>query len=132
MAPGAHVIAYRVCLAQGCFESDSVAAVQQAILDGVDVLNYSIGGGADPFSDPVELAFLDAYAAGMLVNASAGNDGPDAGTAEHGGPWVDTVGASYSPRTCHASTACGKANCSPTNLSMKRPPRISPRASRRR
>ena len=98
MAPGAHVIAYRVCLVQGCFESDSVAAVQQAIQDGVDVLNYSIGGGADPFSDPVELAFLDAYAAGMLVNASAGNDGPDAGTVEHGGPWVDTVGASYSPR----------------------------------
>ena len=43
--PGARVIMYRVCLAQGCFSSDSVRAVQQAILDGVDVINYSISGG---------------------------------------------------------------------------------------
>jgi hypothetical protein len=46
IAPGAHVIAYRVCLVQGCFSSDSVSAVQQAILDGVDVINFSISGGA--------------------------------------------------------------------------------------
>ncbi len=93
-APGASVIAYRVCLEQGCFSSDSVAAVEQAIADGVDVINYSISGGAEPFSDPVELAFLDAYAAGIVVVASAGNEGPGPGTAEHGGPWVLTVGAS--------------------------------------
>ena len=29
-----------------------------------------------PFTDPVELAFFDAYAAGVFVAASAGNDGP--------------------------------------------------------
>ena len=49
-----------------------------------------------PYTDPVELAFLDAYAAGISVNASAGNDGPGAGTADHAGPWVTTVGASTS------------------------------------
>ena len=98
MAPGARVIAYRVCLDQGCFSSDSVAAVEQAILDGVDVINFSISGGADPYSDAVELAFLDAYAAGVDVNASAGNSGPGPATADHGGPWVTTVGASYGPR----------------------------------
>jgi len=98
IAPGAYVIGYRVCLEQGCFQSDSVAAIQQAILDGVDVINFSIGGGAEPFTDAVELAFLDFYKAGGLANASAGNSGPDAGTAEHGGPWVNTVGASTSPR----------------------------------
>ncbi len=98
IAPGAHVIMYRVCLDQGCFQSDSVAAIEQAILDGVDVINFSIGGGASPFSDPVELAFLEAYAAGITVNASAGNAGPGAGTADHGGPWVNTVGASTSNR----------------------------------
>ena len=94
VAPGAYVIMYRVCLAQGCFNSDSVNAVKQAILDGVDVINFSIGGGANPYADPVELAFLDAFNAGINVNASAGNSGPGAGTAEHGGPWVTTVGAS--------------------------------------
>jgi subtilisin family serine protease len=98
IAPGAYVMAYRVCLEQGCFESDAVAAIQQAILDGVDIINFSIGGGSEPFTDPVELAFLDFYKAGGLANASAGNSGPDAGTAEHGGPWVNTVGASTSPR----------------------------------
>ena len=61
IAPGAHVIMYRVCLAQGCFSSDSVSAVNQAITDGVDVINFSISGGANPFTDPVEQAFLDAF-----------------------------------------------------------------------
>lgn len=98
MAPGAHVIAYRVCLDQGCFGSDSVAAVNQAIADGVDVINFSISGGSSAYTDPVELAFLDAYAAGISVNASAGNNGPAAATANHAGPWVTTVGASTSDR----------------------------------
>jgi len=98
IAPGAHVIAYRVCLAGGCFSSDSVAAVQQAIADGVNVINFSISGGAQPYSDPVEVAFLDAMNAGISVNASAGNSGPGAGTSDHGGPWVTTVGASTGPR----------------------------------
>src|SRR4029078_12574775 len=42
IAPGAHVIMFRVCLVNGCFGSDSVNAVQQAIHDGVNVLNFSI------------------------------------------------------------------------------------------
>ena len=66
IAPGAPVIMYRVCLVQGCFPSDSVAAVQQSILDGVDVINFSISGGAQPYTDAVELAFLDAFNAGDL------------------------------------------------------------------
>ena len=99
IAPGAHVIMYRVCAAQGCFNSDSVTAVQQAIVDGVNVINFSISGGAQPYSDPVELAFLDATNAGISVNAAAGNSGPGAGTSDHGGPWVTTVGASTGPRS---------------------------------
>lgn len=97
IAPGAPVIAYRVCLEAGCFQSDSVAAINQAIDDGVDVLNFSISGGASPFTDPVELAFLDFYASGGLANASAGNSGPGAGTSDHGGAWTNTIGASYGP-----------------------------------
>ena len=108
------MIAYRVCLVQGCFSSDSVSAVQQAILDGVDVINFSISGGANPYSDPVELAFLDAFHAGISVNASAGNSGPGAGTSDHGGPWVTTVGASTGPRSFTSTlhlTADGGATC---------------------
>jgi subtilisin family serine protease len=99
IAPGAHVIMFRVCLVNGCFSSDSVNAVQRAIHDGVNVLNFSISGGASPYTDPVELAFLDAFNAGISVNASAGNSGPGAATSDHGGPWVTTVGASTGPRS---------------------------------
>ncbi len=98
IAPGAHLIEYKVCGIEGCFDSDTAAAVQQAILDGVDVINFSISGGTDPFTDPTELAFLDAYAAGVFVSASAGNEGPGAGTANHLSPWVTTVGASTQTR----------------------------------
>jgi len=107
IAPGAHVIMYRVCGDEGCFQSDSMAAVDQAIADGVDVLNFSISGGTSAYTDGVELAFLDAYANGILVNASSGNEGPDAGTANHAGPWTNTVGASTSDR--HFLTTLGLA-----------------------
>ncbi len=98
IAPGAWVISYKVCGPQGCIDSDSVAAVQQAILDGVSVINFSISGGTSPLTDPVELAFLDAYAAGVFVSTSAGNDGPGASTANHVSPWVTTVAASTQTR----------------------------------
>jgi subtilisin family serine protease len=110
MAPGAHVIGYRVCLDQGCFNSDSVAAVNQAIIDEVDVINFSIGGGQNAFTDSVELAFLDAYAGGILVNASAGNEGPGPATAGHAGPWTNTVGASYPARIYKASLQLRASN----------------------
>src|SRR5262249_35459126 len=103
IAPGAHVIMFRVCLANGCYTSDSVNAVSQAILDGVNVINFSISGGASPYTDPVELAFLDATNAGISVNASAGNSGPTAATSDHGGPWVTTVGASTGPRSFNST-----------------------------
>jgi subtilisin family serine protease len=98
IAPGAWVSVYKVCGPNGCYVSDSAAAVQQAIRDGVKVINFSIGGGTTPFSDPAELAFLDAYAAGVFVAASAGNSGPGASTAEHLSPWVTTVAASSQRR----------------------------------
>jgi hypothetical protein len=98
VAPGAHVMEYKVCGPQGCFSADTAAAVGQAVLDGVDVINYSISGGTDPFTDATELAFLDAYAAGVFVAASAGNEGPGAATANHLAPWVTTVAASTQTR----------------------------------
>lgn len=103
IAPGAHVAVYKVCGADGCFTSDSVSAIAQAILDGADVLNFSISGGTAPYSDPVELAFLDAYAAGVFVAASAGNEGPGPATANHLAPWVTTVAASTQERAFEAT-----------------------------
>jgi subtilisin family serine protease len=101
IAPRAHVIMYRVCGGPRgtCYASDSAAAVQQAILDGVNVINFSIGGGTDPYSDAVSQAFFDAFEAGVFVACSAGNDGPGADTVGHREPWVTTVAASTQVRT---------------------------------
>ncbi len=98
IAPRARIAMYKVCGAAGCFSSDSAAAIEQAIRDGVNVINFSISGGANPYSDPVELAFLDAYSAGVFVAASAGNSGPTSDTTDHRGPWVTTVAASTQNR----------------------------------
>jgi hypothetical protein len=98
VAPRAQVIVYKTCGDQGCFSSDNVAAVEQAIIDGVDVINYSISGGGDPYNDVVELAFSAAYDNGVFVSASAGNSGPGADTVAHRGPWTMTVGASTHDR----------------------------------
>uniref|UniRef100_UPI000838081C S8 family serine peptidase n=1 Tax=Kribbia dieselivorans TaxID=331526 RepID=UPI000838081C len=98
IAPGAWVIEYKALGADGGFSSDLAAAVQQAILDGVDVINYSISGGTNPYTDPVELAFLDAYGADVFVAASAGNSGPTVSTVNHLSPWLTTVAASTQTR----------------------------------
>ncbi|GAA2174767.1 hypothetical protein GCM10009784_14440 [Arthrobacter parietis] len=100
VAPAAKLSVYKVCWADddpatgGCYSSSSVAAIEQATLDGVDVLNYSISGSATTTTDPVSLAFLGAASAGVFVAASAGNSGPTASTVNHGAPWVTTVAAS--------------------------------------
>lgn len=97
VAPHAQIISYDVCDEDGCYSDASAAAVQQAILDGVDVINYSISGGKNPYSDPVELAFLEAFDAGIFVAASAGNlrtEPTTDGNVNHLSPWVMTVAAS--------------------------------------
>ena len=81
MAPRARLAAYKVCWGReadggGCSTSDSVAAIDQAVADGVDVINYSISGSTTQLLDPVEVAFFNASAAGVFVATSAGNDGP--------------------------------------------------------
>jgi subtilisin family serine protease len=115
IAPGAWVSVYKALGAQGGFSSDLAAAAGQAVEDGVNVINYSISGGTSPFTDPVELAFLDAYAAGVFVSASAGNDGPGAGTTNHVAPWVTTVAASTQTRE-FSSTLTLKAGADTATL----------------
>ena len=119
IAPGAWVSVYKVCGIEGCFDSDSSAAVGQAIEDGVDVINFSISGGTDPFTDPTELAFLDAYAAGVFVAASGGNAGPGAGTVNHVSPWVTTVAASTQQREFASDLSLTAGNGDTLELSRR-------------
>jgi uncharacterized repeat protein (TIGR01451 family) len=98
VAAHANIIAYDVCI-DTCPGSALLAAIEQVVIDasnlpnGIDSLNYSISGGADPYNNTIELGFLNATAAGVYVSASAGNSGPTASTVAHLGPWVSTTAA---------------------------------------
>lgn len=117
MAPRARLAAYKVCwsyldsteptgVGNGCYDSDSVAAIEQAVKDGVDVLNFSISGSQNSFRDPVEEAFRGAEAAGVFVATSAGNSGPGQAVA-HPSPWLTTVAATTHDRTFTATLTLG-------------------------
>ncbi len=111
IAPRARIAAYKVCWETGaggsCFSSDSVAAIDQAVADGVDVINFSISGSQTNFRDPVEIAFLNAAGAGVFVAASAGNSGPATSTVAHPGPWLTTVAAGTHNRDGQGSVTLG-------------------------
>ncbi len=113
MAPHAYISMYKALwstqdgsTASG-FTSDLVAAIDQAVADGVDVINYSISGSTTNFLDPVEIAFLNAADAGVFVAASAGNSGPTASTVAHPSPWITTVAAGTHNRSSSGSVTLG-------------------------
>ena len=99
--PHANIISYQVCLPgdrgdplSGCLTSLTVLAVEEAIKDGVSVLNYSIGGGSfSPWRSLDALAFLAAREAGIHVATSAGNSGPNPSTvgSPAEAPWITSV-----------------------------------------
>jgi hypothetical protein len=105
MAPAARLAIYKVLWhnpvtggASGG-TADLVAAIDQSVADGVDVINYSISGSTTFVVDSVEIAFLNAAAGGVFVAASAGNNGPAASTVAHNSPWLTTVAASTHNRS---------------------------------
>ena len=108
IAPRAQIIAYKALGNLGGFTSDLAGAIDQAVTDGVDVINYSIGGGPSLIGAD-DVSFLFAADAGVSVAASAGNSGPGAGTI--GGPatvpWLTSVGASTQPRVFAATVVLG-------------------------
>ena len=111
IAPRARIAAYKVCWGNGgeggCAGIDSVAAIDQAVADGVDVINFSISGTGTNFRDPVEIAFLFAADAGVFVAASAGNSGPTSSTVAHPSPWITTVAAGTHNRRSQGSVTLG-------------------------
>jgi subtilisin family serine protease len=112
IAPRARIAAYKVCWdngAGGCGANsgDSVAAIDQAVIDGVDVLNYSISGTSTNYLDAVEVAYLFAGDAGVFVATSAGNSGPTASTVAHISPWLASVAAGTHDRSGSATVTLG-------------------------
>ena len=102
IAPRARVAVYKACwLKPGesratCATSDLARAIDDAVADGVDIINYSVGSLETDLTAPEDLALLNAFEAGVLSVVAAGNDGPDNFTIGSPGsaPWVLTVAAS--------------------------------------
>ncbi|XP_020584927.1 subtilisin-like protease SBT1.5 [Phalaenopsis equestris] len=108
IAPAAHLSIYRACQSNGCLASDVLAAIDQAISDGVDVLSISLGGAAIPFyDDAVAIGALAAVERGIFVSSSAGNAGPVSATVENDAPWMLTVGADSTDRAIRATVLLG-------------------------
>jgi len=107
VAPRARVIAYKGLGNLGGFTSDLAAAIDQAVEDGVDVINYSIGGGRSAAVGADEVAFLFASNAGVFVATSNGNSGPGAATNGNPShvPWLTSVGASTQNRFFEGSAS---------------------------
>jgi subtilisin family serine protease len=115
IAPRARIASYKACwsvpgTAGSCSGVDLLAAIDQAVADGVDVINYSISGTTTNFRDPVEIAFLFAADAGVFVAASAGNSGPAISTVAHPSPWITTVAAGTHNRNGSGSVTLGNGS----------------------
>jgi minor extracellular serine protease Vpr len=98
VAPGAWLGNYNVFpgVVENARSEDILNAVEAAISDGMDVLNLSLGGAYHGNNDLLAKGLDSAVAAGVVVVASAGNEGPGASTIGSPGRARDiiTVGAS--------------------------------------
>lgn len=116
VAPRANLISYKACeVVAGCRGSWLLAAIEQAISDGVQVINYSItseleavtgdpwlGVGAQPDAAAEDAeALLNAREAGILTAVAAGNSGaagPGSIADPANAPWVLAVAAASHDR----------------------------------
>lgn len=102
MAPRARVAVYKACwlrpgdLRATCNTSDLANAIDAAVADGVDIINYSVGSSIVTVTAPDDVALMNAAKAGVLTVVAAGNEGPGFNTigSPAGAPWVITAGAS--------------------------------------
>ncbi|KAL3622444.1 hypothetical protein CASFOL_033855 [Castilleja foliolosa] len=126
----ARIAAYKVCYQHGCADSDILAAMEQAVNDGVDVLSLSLGDGGvflPYYEDPVAIGAFGAIKKGVIVSASAGNSGPSSYTVVNGAPWLMTVAASYTNRKFVAQIRLGDGKIFPgTSLFYDKPSKQLP------
>lgn len=76
--------------------ADIMAAFDDAIADGVDVISVSLGSSFPYpyFDDPIAIGSFHAMKNGILTSNSAGNSGPYPLSVSNYSPWSLTVAAS--------------------------------------
>ncbi|XP_030468408.1 subtilisin-like protease SBT2.5 [Syzygium oleosum] len=105
MAPRARIAVYKALYRLfGGFVADVVAAIDQAVYDGVDILSLSVGPNSPPtstritFLNPFDATLLSAVKAGVFVAQAAGNGGPFPKTLVSYSPWITSVAAAIDDR----------------------------------
>ncbi|XP_062178949.1 subtilisin-like serine-protease S isoform X1 [Phragmites australis] len=100
-APMARIAVYKACWDSGCYDVDILAAFDDAISDGVNIISVSLGPDypqGDYFSDAISIGSFHAMSNGILVVSSAGNAGRQ-GSATNLAPWMLTVAAGTTDRS---------------------------------
>ena len=93
-------------------EIDMLAAIDDAIYDGVDILSISIGVQKPiPYKeDGIAIGALRATMKNIVVVCSAGNSGPSPQTLSNTAPWIITVGASSVDRSFQRQVLLGNGS----------------------
>ncbi|PPR86745.1 hypothetical protein GOBAR_AA33948 [Gossypium barbadense] len=107
--PGARIAMYKVCWSFGCGAADILAAFDDAIADGVDIISVSLGSEFPvPYDvDPIAIGAFHAMKYGILTSSSAGNSGPWPYSVSNYAPWTLTVAASTIDRKFVAKAVLG-------------------------
>jgi subtilisin family serine protease len=94
--PSARIAVYKECWSDGCWDADILAAFDDAIADGVDIISISVGDLTphDYFNDSIAIGAFHAMKYGILTSNSGGNEGPGLATISNISPWSLSVAAS--------------------------------------
>ncbi|XP_065869776.1 cucumisin-like [Euphorbia lathyris] len=93
--PSARIAVYKICWSDDCSDADILAAFDDAIADGVDIISLSVGGSAmDYFEDSIAIGAFHSMKNGILTSNSAGNEGPTPESVSNCSPWSLSVAAS--------------------------------------
>ncbi|CAL5089038.1 unnamed protein product [Urochloa decumbens] len=93
--PGARLAIYKVCHG-GCSDADVLAAFDDAVADGVDVISFSVGNLVPTpyFEDAGAIGSFHAMRRGVVTSAAAGNSALAGGHVSNVAPWMLSVAAS--------------------------------------
>ena len=106
VAPDARLLAYKVLDSSGYgWDSDVIAGIDQAVVDGANIMNLSLGSPNGFPDDPSAAAIDAAAAAGVIPVVSAGNSGPDYG---------DMMGTVGSPGTAAGAVTVAASDNHPS------------------
>ncbi|XP_065871981.1 cucumisin-like [Euphorbia lathyris] len=93
--PSARIAVYKICWLDGCSDADILAAFDDAIADGVDIISLSVGlTPVNYLKDTIAIGAFHAMKNGILTSTSAGNQGPSSETILNFAPWTLSVAAS--------------------------------------